>query len=106
MADSLVLRGLNVLRDVSGDGEVTLDRPNTGREQFLMRKWWGPTGVAAGSTKSYVKVTRFSINRGGPNYKLCIAATKDAGFILNTTATKHSLFPSCPALSVLPLAMT
>ena len=93
MADSLVLRGLNTLRDVSGQGEITLDRPNTGQPQFMMRKWYGPKGVAEGSTKSYVKVTRFSITRGGPDYKLCVVGSKDAVLHIEYDGDETFTFP-------------
>ena len=93
MADSFVLRGLSGMRDVSGDGEVTLDRPTTGLEQFQMRKWWGPNGVAPSSKKSYVKVTRFSIARGGPDYKLCVACSKDAVLHVEYDGNETFTFP-------------
>ena len=80
MADKFTLRGVKRIQEYKepaaiGDRKASLRRPNTGKDQFTIKRWWTEAGTRI--PKRYINVTAIDIDRSGDNIILAVASTQD-----------------------------
>ena len=95
MADRLTLRGVKTIEGQveptnTADREVSLRRPITGKDQFLLKRWYKDNE----NNKKYIDATVLTVTYGGGNLSLAVEASPDTRLDVRWNGSGTFTFPS------------